>query len=165
MPTSSKSKKNAPAKYLVCVDAKDYSRMALRFACSVAKNNNCLIDLIHVIEPADFQSFGSVANKMLQEKREEAEKLLQAYAEDAQKYAGITPSIIVKEGNIEDEVVATIEEDHSINLVVLGTSPESKNRRKILPELVEHIGETISVPVMIVPDCLTEHQIKQLASK
>ena len=160
-----KNSKNAPAKYLVCVDSKDYSRMALRFACSVAKDSGCLVDLIHVIEPADFQTFGSVANKILEEKRQEAEQLLQDYAEEAQKYAGITPSIILKEGNIEDEVVSAIEEDHSINLVVLGTSPESKNRRKLLPELVAHIGETISVPVMIVPDCLTEHQIKQLASK
>ena len=131
---------------------------------SVAKHNNCLVDLLHVIEPADFQSFGSVANKMRDEKRQEAEELLQSYAEEAQKHSGITPSIIVREGSIEDEVVATIEEDHSINLVVLGTSPESKNRRKLLPELVDHIGETIPVPVMIVPDCLTDHQVRQLAN-
>lgn len=155
--------KPAPAKYLVCVDSKDYSRMALRFACTVAKLNGCLVDLLHVIEPADFQSFGAVADKMREERRQEAEELLQNYAEEAQKYAGITPSIILREGGIEDEVVSAIEEDHSINLVVLGTSPESKRRRKLLPELVEHIGETIPVPVMIVPDCLTEHQIKQLA--
>jgi nucleotide-binding universal stress UspA family protein len=138
--------------------------MALRFACSVAKHNGCYVDLLHVIEPADFQSFGAIANKMREEKRQEAELLLQSYAEEAQTYAGITPSIILREGNIEAEVVATIEEDHSINLVVLGTSPDAKHRRKLLPELVDHIGETIPVPVMIVPDCLTEHQIKQLSS-
>jgi len=155
-------KKRRKSKYLVCVDAYEYSVMALRFACSVAKNNGCPVELIHVLAPIDFKTFHAVADKMRDENRQKAEKLLEGYCEEAHRWAGVTPSLNIREGEIEEEIVSAVEEDSSINMLVLGTSPDSGNRSKLLTELVSKLHDRLVIPMLIVPGNITEHQINEL---
>lgn len=159
MPGKSKAKK---VNYLVCVNSEEYSRVALRFACHMAKKNKGSVIVLHVMEPVDYQSFGTVAEKMRQELREKAEKLLQSLAEMSGNESGITPVLLVREGLIEEEIISVVKEDDSINMLLVGSAPESSNKSKILPPLVAQSGNKLQIPILIVPGNLTSQQIEAL---
>lgn len=160
--TKKKRIKPDQAKLLVCVKDDEHSKVALRFACSQAKSTGCLIELITVIEPAVYQSFVTVADKMREEKRAEAEEVLQQFAEQAVELSGIMPTLVVKEGRIGEQILATIEEDFSINMLVIGISPESPGRTDLLPWLTARFGTKLHIPLLVVPGNLTQQQIEEL---
>lgn len=152
----------SPGKFLVCVDRSGASRVALHFACVKARKRGGFVDMLHVMEPpADFQGLAAVAEKMREERRAEAEELMQALAEEAGK-AGITPSILLREGNIGEEVVKAAQEDFDVNMLVLGAAP-SGSGGKLIAWLAGQLGERLLVPLMLVPGNLTERQIEELS--
>lgn len=148
--------------YLVCVNSEKYSEVALHFACSTAKQNNGSVIMLHVIEPADYQTLGSVADKMKKELTANAENLLNKLAGKVKEWSGITPVLMVKEGLIEDEIISLIEEDKSINMLVVGVAPETSIKSKIIPPIVSALGSKLHVPMLIVPGNLSTKQIEDL---
>ncbi len=152
-----------PGKFLVCVDKSDVSRVALHFACVKAKKRGGLVDMLHVIEPpADFQGLAAVAEKIREERREEAEELMQALAEEAGK-VGITPSILLREGSIGEQIIEVAQEDFDINMLVLGASPSGSGSGRIISWLAGQLGDKLLIPLMLVPGNLTEQQIEELS--
>ena len=146
--------------YLICVNNDNYSEVALHFACSMAKQNDGSVIMLHVIEPADYQTIGSVAEKMREEQIQEAEKLMNKLALKVQKWSQITPVFIVKHGVIESEIISLIEEDRSINMLVVGTAADTSTKSKTLPPLVASLGSKLKIPMLIVPGSLTKKQIE-----
>ena len=154
---------NDRPKFLVCVDENDHSRVAMRFACAKAQKTSSRVEMIYVIEPADFNTFMSVAEQMEGQKREEAETLLMRLAEEAHVWAGVMPSLIVRQGVITEEIVAAIEEDADINMLVLGAAPDgSSTKHRVLTTLTGQMGNKIHIPLLIVPGDLTDKQIMDL---
>lgn len=149
--------------YLVCINKEEYSITALKFACEKAKKNNGSLIMLHIIEPINYQSLGTVEEKMRQEKRTEAENLLQELCEMTVEKYHITPVVIFKEGRIEEEIIKVIEEDNTISMLIVGSATESSPKSKILPPLVSEMGKKIFLPMLIVPGNLTDHQIKLLS--
>ena len=152
-----------PGKYLVCVDDSDVARVALRFASMKAKRRGGIVEVLHVLQPADFQSLSIVADKMREERREEAEALLQQITKEAYDYSGLTPSINLKEGQLGNVIVETALEDPDVNMLVLGASPKGTGHGKLAAWLAEQLGDTLLVPMMLVPGNLTEQQIEELS--
>ena len=62
-------------KYLVPVCDSEESRFALKLACLKAQRHHGLVDMLHVIEPADFQTLSTIAERMQEERYEEAKGL------------------------------------------------------------------------------------------
>jgi len=150
------------ANYLVCVNNQPYSKVVLDFAASIARKNNGSILILHVTEPSDYQSVGAVADKMSEESRQEAEKLLQNLAEKVSARFNITPVLIVREGLIEHEIIKVMDEDPSINMLILGSASESSPKSKVAQPLVSKVGRKLSVPILIVPGNLSDEQIRAL---
>lgn len=148
--------------YLVCVNNEKYAEVALHYTCSIANRSDSSITILHVIEPADYQTLGAVADKMRQEKFAAAEKLLQNLSAKVQKWSNITPAVIVKEGLIEDQIIALANEDETIHMLIAGVAPETNVKSKIIPPIVSALGNKIHIPLMLVPGNLTEGQIDKL---
>lgn len=149
--------------YLVCVNSEEYSEVALHFTCHLAKKNNGSIVLLHVIEPGDYQSIGMVAEKMRKERFNESQKLLNELAGKAKEWSGITPIVMVREGFIEDEIIAVVDEDSSIKMLITGVSKESSKKSKIIPPLVSALGSKLRIPMLIVPGTITKQQMEYIA--
>ena len=162
MSKNSTKKATKRTNYLVCVNDKEYSKVALSFACNMAKKSNGSITLLHVTEPTEYLSFGAVADKMRLELRLEAEKLLNELAKEIQKRADITPALVVCEGIIEDEIVRVIEKDNDINMLIVGAAADSSTKSKVIPPLVAQVGNKLLIPVLVVPGNLTKRQIEEL---
>ncbi len=150
------------AKFLVCVDAAPQSRVAVRFACLRARNTKGAVVLLSVIEPAEFQHWMAVENVMRDERREEAEHLLHDLAAEVNEWAGVMPVLSVREGRTGDEILAAIEEDPSINFLVVGAAPPEPKRGKLISWLAGQLSGRLSVPLVIVPGNLSDEQLANL---
>lgn len=150
------------AKILVCVNSSEHSRAALRFASSKAKNTGCALTILHVVNATEYQNALAVGDVMRQEMRENAEKIVNAYAEEAKQWADMPSCIMIREGIIGEEIVNAVKEDSSINMLVLSTSPGSATRDNLLPWLVSRLGSELLIPMTVVPGNLTEQQIRAL---
>lgn len=151
-----------PPKFLVCVDQAEETRVALRYACIKAKKLGGVVDLLHVIEPGDFQSLFAVAEKARAERREAAEAMLQTLAEEANTF-GIMPSLILREGVAGEEIVSAVLEDFQVSLLILGASKFNASRGKLVGWLTAQMGDKLLIPVIVVPSNLTDQQIEQLS--
>lgn len=152
-----------PSKFLVCVNKSEESLVALRFACIKAKKRGGLVDIVHVMEPADIQPLFGVADRMREERRDEAEALMKRMAGMAYEISGIAVGLVLREGQIGDEIIAAAIEDNDANILVLGVAPQSSNRGKLISWLAGHLGDQLLIPLLLVPGNLTDQQIDQLS--
>jgi nucleotide-binding universal stress UspA family protein len=150
------------ATYLVCVDGSAHSRVAVRFACLRAKNTGGKVSLLTAIEPAEFQHWMAVEDVMLEERREEAEHLLQDLATEVNEWAGVMPSLTVRDGHIGDEILSVIEDDPSINFLVVGAAPPPAKHGKLIAWLAGQLAGRLSIPLVIVPGNLSDEQLADI---
>ncbi len=146
-------------KFLVCVDDSPDCRVALRFACLRARNCDGAVVLLYVIEPADFQHWVAVEKLMEEEQREEAEQLLNDLAAEVHDYAEIRPILVFREGRRSDEILKLIDEDPSINILVLGAAPEEEGSNDLVRKLGDELTKRLRIPLTIVPGNLTDEQL------
>src|SRR5919106_1931659 len=106
--------------FLVVVDETEEMQKALHFACRRALHTGGRVALLYVIEPAEFQHWLGVERVMQDEARQQAEQTLQALAAKVQAVTTKMPILHVREGRRRDELLAMIEEDPNISLLVLG---------------------------------------------
>ena len=145
--------------YLVCVDGSPHSRVAVRFACLRAKNAQGNVTLLTAIEAAEFQHWMAVEDVMLEERREEAERVLQALAAEVNEWAGVMPSLTVRDGHIGEEILAAVAEDPTINFLVVGATPPPHKHGKLISWLAGHTADSLNIPLVIVPGNLTDEQL------
>ncbi len=149
-------------KYLVCVDQHDESRAALKFACLRGVTRGVIVDIIHVIPPADFQTLGAIAERMSEERRQEGENILSQHANIAKSLYDITPGLILKEGSAGDEILKAIEEMGDVSVIVIGTAHHSKGRGKLAAWLAQQLGQKLFIPLLMVPGNLSDEQLQSL---
>ena len=150
---------NLRRNFLVIVDDTPECRLALRFAGRRAKRTGGGVMLLKVVEPTDFQHWMTVENLMREEAREEAEELLQALAAEVSDLTGIVPEYRIREGNRVDEILALIEEEQGIRLLVLGASADTEGPGPLVSRLAGQMAGSMRIPVTIVPGNMTPAEI------
>lgn len=150
-------------KHLVCVDGSDSSRIALIFACKKAIRRGGTVGILHVVPPADVQNLFGVADKVREERRQEADVLVRTLQQAAFQATGITPTALVREGRIGEEIINATLEDSEVSMLVLGASGRSGERKSLLSWLAEQLGDRLLVPLMLVPANLTDLQMEELS--
>ena len=115
-----------PRVFLVVVDESNELQAALHYAARRAAHTGGRIALLHVIEPSELQHWISIENLAREERREEAEQLMQRLCEEIAPIAGTIPIVYIREGHPRDQLLALIAEEPSISILVLaaGTGPE-----------------------------------------
>jgi len=146
--------------FLVVVDESEEMQTALRYASRRARKTNGRVALLYVIEPAEFQHWLGVERVMQDEARQQAEQTLQALAAKVQTESGSLPILHVREGRRRDELLALIEEEPSISLLVLGMATGREGPGPLVTYLVSQMGGQMRVPVTLVPGQLTEQEIE-----
>ena len=149
-------------KYLVCVDSRDESRVALRLACLKSNARGHRVCLLHVIPPADFQTLGNIADRMREERLQEGQQLLQTLAEEAFVTYGIRPDIVLREGSAGDEIIASTAEDPDIKMIAIGVAHHNSGRGKLTLWLASQLGSKLFVPLMMIPGNLNDQQLQTL---
>lgn len=148
--------------YLLVVDQSAELKIALRFACRRAMNTGGRVALLYVMEPADFQHWMSVEEKMREERREEAEEVLQDLGSKVTDLTGDVPMLYVREGDATDVISELIEEEPRVALLVLGAATGRKGPGPLVSSIAGKLSGKFPIPITVVPGNLSEAQIDAL---
>jgi len=149
--------------FLVVIDETEEMRVALRFAARRARHTGGRVALLHVMEPGEPQPFRNIEELMLAEKRAEAETLMQRMAAEAADLSGQLPVVHLREGRPADQLLALIEEEPGISILVLAAGTGAEGPGPLVTELVGRMADKMRVPITIVPGSLGDAQIDAMA--
>jgi nucleotide-binding universal stress UspA family protein len=149
--------------FLVVVDESEEMPVAMRYAALRARHTGGRVALLYVIEPSDLQHWMAVESLMREERREEAEQLLNKLSQEVLELSGAHPVVYIREGRRRDELLAMLDEEPSISILVLaaGTGPEGPG--PLITALMGKALAKLRVPVAIVPGGLTDEQLEQVS--
>jgi nucleotide-binding universal stress UspA family protein len=150
--------------FLCVVDDSEELAQALRFACRRAMRSDGRVALLYVIEPAEFQHWMFVGDLMQEERRTEAEEMLQVVASVVQKRTGATPVVYIREGKIAEELINLIDDEkENISVLVLGAATGPDGPGPLVTYLVEKMAGRLRIPITIVPGSLTDEEIDAIS--
>lgn len=148
--------------FLVVVDDTQEMQNALHFASRRAERTGGRVAMLYVIEPPEFQHWLGVERMMQDEAREEAEQVLQTLAGKVQGMTGKLPALFIREGRRREEVLALLNEEPSISIVVLGTATDKQDPGPLVTYLISAMSGQMRVPLTLVPGQLSEDEIDNL---
>jgi nucleotide-binding universal stress UspA family protein len=149
--------------FLVVVDDSEELKVALRYASLRARHTAGRVALLYVIEPSDLQQWMAVESLMREERREEAETLLQSLSTEVAEVSGTLPVIYIREGRRRDELIALIDEEPRISILVLAAGAGPEGPGPLVTALTGKALSRLRVPITIVPGTLSEEQLLLIA--
>ena len=144
--------------FLVVIDESAEFKVALAYACDRARRSGGRVALLHVMEPTEFQNWRAVEDLMREERRADAEQVLQRCAKEVHRRTGTLPVLYLREGERQGELLSLIDGEPSISVLVLaaGTGPEGPG--PLLSYMAASGFSRLRIPLTIVPGTLTEDQ-------
>tara|TARA_B100000902_G_C27293367_1_gene908506 strand:- start:783 stop:1241 length:459 start_codon:yes stop_codon:yes gene_type:complete len=146
-------------KFLVVMDDSPEFVNALRFAAIRASKTGGQVEILGIIAPEEFQHWLGVAEQMKYEAKERIKEHFKIFSEIIEKEEGIIPELVIREGDKVTEVLAQVQEDPEVGIIVLGAGISSEGPGPLVTQLVARQGGTLPVPVTIVPGSLTKESI------
>jgi nucleotide-binding universal stress UspA family protein len=149
--------------FLVVVDETEELQIAVHYAARRAAHTGGRIALLYVIEPSELQHWRAIEDLAREERREEAEQLMQRLCEEISPIAGSMPIVYIREGVRRDELLGLINEEPSISILVLaaGTGPEGPG--PLISYLTGKPAARLRVPITIVPGGATMEQLDSIS--
>ena len=147
--------------FLVVIDETEEMQNALHYACRRAEHTGGRVAMLYVIEPAEFQHWLGVERVMQEEAREQAEQVLQELAAKVQAMTGRMPILHIREGRRRDELMALLDEEPGISILVLGTAKGKADPGPIVTQLIGQM-DRVRVPLTLVPGGLSDEEIDAL---
>ena len=149
---------------MVIADGSKEMEVALQYACARSKKTNRKIIVATFIEPIDVLTTQGVTEIMQNEAREEAEQKLQYASSIVKETTGVMPVLHLREGNIIQELKKLIEEEQSINVLVLAANIDEKeaNPGPIINSLLTKELTNFRIPIMIVPGNFSKEHISHI---
>jgi nucleotide-binding universal stress UspA family protein len=148
--------------FLCVVDNTIECRNAVYFAARRTVRTGGRLALLYIMEPAEFQHWMSVEEKMREEAREEAEGFLQQYSSQVQEWTDEMPTLYVREGKPAETILALIEEEPRISILVLGAGTDKKGPGPLVSSIGGKMSGKFPIPITIVPGNLSQEQLDLL---
>ena len=152
------------SKFLVIVDDSKELNVAVRFAAKRAQSTKGSVILLNVIEQFDPQQWQSIEDIILQEAREKAQEKLQKWSKVINDLTGVVPELMVKEGVTSEKIIETLEQDDAVRFLVLAAA-EADQPGPLVSLLAGQKSGKLPVPIVIIPQGLSEDVIDDLASR
>jgi nucleotide-binding universal stress UspA family protein len=145
-------------KFLVVLDDSRECLNAMRFAAMRAAHTGGGVEILSVIPPDEFNHWIGVGNIMREEARERIHAHFEVFAKWMRDKQGVDPELVIREGDPMPEIMAQIEDDTDIGVLVLGASSENRGPGPLIAELTRNFG-TLPIPVTIVPGDLSKEKL------
>jgi nucleotide-binding universal stress UspA family protein len=148
--------------FLIVVDDSPEMRVALRYASRRALHSGGRVALLHVVEPPEGQHWMALEDLIREERRADAEELLQKLAVEVETLTGSPPVVHIREGLPRDELLALIAEDPAISILVLAAGVGEAGGGPLVSALSGRMLSHLRVPLTIVPGSLSDAEIDAL---
>ena len=150
-------------KFLVVIDDSPECDRAIYFGSRRCARIGAKVVMCRVIETKDHaQQWLGVADLMRAEAHDEARAILAQAAARAQGVAGVTPELVIREGDKATEILNLIDEDEDIALLILAAGTGKEGPGPLVSDLIQSAG-TFPIPVAIVPGHLSDQDLDGLS--
>lgn len=148
--------------FLVVVDDSTERRVALRYAALRVRKSGGRVALLRVIEPEGQVEWAGVGAMLAEERREEAQKLLSGLAAEVNEITGSLPILLIREGEPRDELLALMEEDPRISILVLASATGGSGPGPLIAALTGRYASKLAVPMTIVPGAMGDEELERV---
>ena len=146
-------------KFLVVLDDSRECLNAMRFAAMRAAHSNGGVEVLAIIEPEEFNHWIGVGDIMRQEARERIEAHFEVFAKWMRDRQNIDPELVIREGEVFDEILAQVKADTDIGVLVLGAGIDKNGPGPLVTQLTRIAGN-LPIPVTIVPGEMSKEQLE-----
>ena len=144
---------------MVVLDDSKECLNAMRFAAMRAANSGGGVTILSVISPDEFNHWIGVSDIMREEARERIDVHFEVFAKWMRDRKDIEPELVIREGEVVTEILAQIQSDSEIGVLVLGAGLDKKGPGPLVTQMSKNAG-TLPIPVTIVPGSLTKEQLE-----
>jgi hypothetical protein len=120
------------------------------------------VALLRVIEPAGQVEWAGVGAMLAEERRQDAETLLSGLAAEVTDLTGGLPILLIREGTPRDELLALLEEDPRISILVLAAAAGGSGPGPLISALAGRYAAKLAVPMTIVPGNLSDSELDRV---
>jgi len=148
-------------KFLVVLDDSRECLNAMRFAAMRAAKTGGGVEVLSIIPPDEFNHWIGVADIMRAEARERIEVHFEVYAKWMRDKQGIDPELVIREGVPVKEILAQIEDDTEVGVLVLGAGTDKKGPGPLVTQLTKSAGD-LTIPITIVPGDMSKERLEAI---
>ena len=150
-------------KFMVVVDETPECARAVHFASRRAVRTGASMVMLAVVDPPDNFEWIGVGEAMIAEAEEDAQKLLDAAAQEARSAAGVEPEQIIQVGEKATCIAKLIDEDEDISFLVLAAGTGKDGPGPLVSTIAGKAAASFPIPIVIVPGGLSDEEIDALA--
>ncbi|TDK42260.1 universal stress protein [Antarcticimicrobium luteum] len=148
-------------KFLVVLDDSRECLNAMRFAAMRAAHTGAGVAILSVIPPEEFNHWIGVGEVMREEARERIHAHFEVFAKWMRDKQNVDPELVIREGQPVDEIIAQVQDDPSIGVLVLGAGTGRKGPGPLVTQLTKTAG-SLPIPITIVPGDLSKEKLEAI---
>ncbi len=149
-------------KFLVVLDDSRECLNAIRYAALRAAHTGGGVMVLSIIQPEEHQHWIGVADLMRAEAQERIEAHFEVFAKWMRDRQGIEPELVIREGEAVEQILAQLDDDPEIGVLVLGAGSDRAGPGPLVTQLSRNAG-TLPVPITIVPVELSKERMEAIA--
>ncbi len=148
-------------KFLVVLDDSRECLNAMRFAAMRASHTGGGVAVLSIIPPDEFNHWIGVGEIMRAEARERIEVHFEVFAKWMRDRQGVNPELVIREGEPVPEIMAQINDDPDIGVLVLGAGTDNKGPGPLVTALTRQSG-SLPIPITIVPGDMSKERLEAI---
>ena len=148
-------------KFMVVLDNSTECLNAMRFAAMRAEKTGARVEILAVIPPEEFNHWIGVGAIMREESRDRISAHFEVFAKWMREKHNVEPELVIREGEVVNEILAQINDDAEVDILILGAGTDRKGPGPLVSQLSKSSG-TLDVPIVIVPGNLSKKQIEAI---
>ena len=148
-------------KFLVVLDDSRECLNAMRFAALRAAHTGGGVQILSIIPPEEFQHWMGVADLMRAEARERIEAHFEVFAKWMRDKQGVNPELIIREGDPVVEILAQVNDDPSVGVLVLGAGTEKSGPGPLVTQMSRN-SASLPIPITIVPGEMSKERLESI---
>jgi len=120
------------------------------------------VEVLAIIPPEEFNHWIGVAEIMRAEARERIEVHFEVFAKWMRDKQNISPELVIREGEPIVELLAQINDDPDVGVLVLGAGDDNKGPGPLVSALSRQAG-SLPVPMTIVPGDMSKERLSAIS--
>jgi nucleotide-binding universal stress UspA family protein len=148
-------------KFMVVLDDSRECLNAMRFAAMRAAHTGGGVTVLSVITPDEFNHWIGVGELMRQEARERIEVHFEVFAKWMRDKQNVQPELVIREGETVTEIMAEIQNDTEIGVLVLGASSDGKGPGPLVTQFTRQAGN-LPIPFTVVPGDISKEKLEAI---
>ena len=148
-------------KFLVVLDDSRESLNAIRYAAMRAAKTGGGVQVLSVIPANSIQHGFGVADVMRAEAYERIEAHFEVFAKWMRDRQGVNPELVIREGDPVTEILAQVNDDPEIGVLVLGAGSDRSGPGPLVTQMTRSSG-SLPIPVTIVPGDMSKERLESV---